>query len=57
MRNDARPIGEESPASPVGGDSSPIPGAPAGDSESRIPPREADIVNEDGKQKQEDDKS
>ena len=43
MRNDARPIGENSPASPVGGRQS-----PQGERESRMD-RESEIVNRDRK--------
>ena len=47
MRNDARPLGEASPASPVGGDATPI---PTGHSDSHDPngdDHQSHIVHED----------
>jgi hypothetical protein len=46
VRNDARPIGEDSPASPVGGHEEPAAGRPAPDSrESVAHDRHSPIVN------------
>ena len=50
MRNDARPIGEDSPASPVGGDAAPA----RDDRESHKHDRQSLIVNKEAEQRQPD---
>ena len=46
MRNDARPIGENSPASPVGGNDGPVGSEPTADSsDSPTPDRQSHIVH------------
>lgn len=50
MRNDARPIGEDSPASPVGGDAAPA----RDDRESHKHDRQSHIVNKEAEQRQPD---
>jgi hypothetical protein len=45
MRNDARPIGEHAPASPVGGDERPIPSERPDSRDTVAHGRESHIVN------------
>lgn len=47
MRNDARPIGEDSPASPVGGHESPIESERPDSRDSHAHGRQSHIVNRD----------
>jgi hypothetical protein len=54
MRNDARPIGEASPASPVGGDATPGEGERR-DGDPRKHDRWSDVVNRDLEEGQADD--
>jgi hypothetical protein len=46
MRNDARPIGEHAPASPVGGDEPPIPSERRDDRDSVRHGRQSHIVSQ-----------
>jgi hypothetical protein len=58
MRNDARPVGEHAPASPVGGDESPIPSERSDSRDTVGHGRESHIVNqaaEDGEPNAPDD--
>ena len=50
MRNDARPVGEDSPASPVGGDASPDTDRP----DSRTHDRQKNIENREAEERQPD---
>jgi hypothetical protein len=50
MRNDARPIGEDSPASPVGGDAAPD----ADHRDSHKHGRQSHIVNKEAEERQPD---
>jgi hypothetical protein len=45
MRNDARPIGEDAPASPVGGDARPIPSERPDSRDTVAHGRESHVVN------------
>jgi hypothetical protein len=54
MRNDARPIGEASPASPVGGDVSPIPSERPDSRGSVKHDRQSHIVNEAAEKREPD---
>jgi hypothetical protein len=51
MRNDARPVGEQSPASPVGGDAEPATGH-ADNRDSVAHDRQSRIVNRDAEESQ-----
>jgi hypothetical protein len=52
MRNDARPLGESSPASPVGGDEAPIPSHPSDGRDSVTDDRQSHIVHKDSEDRQ-----
>lgn len=54
MRNDARPVGESSPASPVGGDETPIPSERPDSRDSVAHDRQSHIVNEEAERRQPD---
>jgi hypothetical protein len=54
MRNDARPIGEHSPASPVGGHESPIASERPDNRDSVAQDRQSHVVNRDAEQTQPD---
>ena len=56
MRNDARPIGEDSPASPVGGHEGPAAGRPSADNRDSIAhDRQSHIVNRRAEEDDDDD--
>jgi hypothetical protein len=52
MRNDARPIGEDSPASPVGGHESPIESERPDSRGSHKHDRQSHIVNEEAEERE-----
>ena len=55
MRNDARPIGEDSPASPVSGHEEPAAGRPSSDSRDSVAHgRQSHIVNRPAEEDDED---
>jgi hypothetical protein len=54
MRNDARPIGEDSPASPVGGDESPLESERPDSRDSHKHDRQSHIVNREAEERQPD---
>jgi hypothetical protein len=54
MRNDARPIGEDSPASPVGGDARPIESERPDGRDSHAHDRQSHIVNEEAEDREPD---
>jgi len=54
MRNDARPIGEHAPASPVGGDEEPIPSERPDSRDTVARGRESHVVNRPAEEREPD---
>lgn len=54
MRNDARPIGEDSPASPVGGDESPIESERPDSRGAHKHDRQSHVVNQEAEERRPD---
>jgi hypothetical protein len=54
MRNDARPVGEHAPASPVGGDAAPIPSERPDSRDTVAHGRESHIINRPAKDREPD---
>jgi hypothetical protein len=52
MRNDARPIGEDAPDSPIGGENAPIPAERPDSRDSHKHDRQSHIVNRDAGERQ-----
>jgi hypothetical protein len=55
MRNDARPIGEHAPESPVGGDHAPMESERADSRDSLKHDRQSHIINQDAEERQPQD--
>ena len=54
MRNDARPVGEHAPASPVGGDERPIPSERPDSRDTVAHGRESHIINRPAEEREPD---